>query len=118
MAELLPPEYDHVPKGKATVAQVFTANKKPVGGVRVTEGTLAEKACFRVTRGGVVVYDTAEREGPGAGKDGAVALRHFKEQVAELGSGQEGGVSLGDFAWVEGDEVECFAVVRRKPSLE
>ena len=98
----LPPKIVDEPIGEAQVLQVFsvTENKKkqPVAGSRVKSGELTRNDLYRVTRKGEVVFD---------GNLGS--LRHFKQDVPNVSSGQECGLRFGDaFLPENGDTVLCY----------
>jgi translation initiation factor IF-2 len=89
--------------GHAEVAQIFKAGRTLViGGCRVTDGKLVRSAQVRVLRKGEIVY-TGEIQ----------SLRRGKDDVREVASGFECGVTLEGFNALEiGDIVETFSKVR------
>ena len=99
MAGLLDPTFKEVRLGIAAVREVFKTPKVgAVAGCMVTEGTIRRggEATVRVLRGGVVVH-----EGKIAG------LRRFKDDVSEVKSGFECGVSLEKYNDIQvGDVIE------------
>ena len=81
---MLEPVYRDVLEGRATVRAVFTLGRSiKVGGIYVNDGRIARGAKLRVTRNGDLVV-----EGPIA------SLRHFQDDVREITTGFEGGVTL------------------------
>ena len=99
MAGLLDPTFKEVRLGIAAVREVFKTPKVgAIAGCMVTEGTIRRggEAMVRVLRGGVVVH-----EGKIAG------LRRFKDDVSEVKSGFECGVSLEKYNDIQvGDVIE------------
>jgi len=96
---LLEPVYKEVTIGHAEVKAVFRLpHKKKVAGCLVTDGIAARNALVRVRRDDQVLFD------------GAVAsLRRFKEDVREVSTGMECGVSLDGFDDFEvGDTLEFY----------
>ncbi|MBI4236146.1 MAG: translation initiation factor IF-2 [Chloroflexi bacterium] len=92
------PVIQEVQEGKAEVRQVFTLHRGTVAGCLVTEGRLRRGASARARRKGAVIY-----EGP------IISLRHFKDEVREVVTGQECGIGLGEFAdFAAGDVIETF----------
>ncbi|HRA23877.1 MAG TPA: EF-Tu/IF-2/RF-3 family GTPase, partial [Usitatibacteraceae bacterium] len=72
-----------------------------VAGCMVTEGVVKRGSQVRLIRGGVVVH-TGELD----------SLKRFKDDVKEVKSGFECGLSLRNFNDVQvGDQVEVFEVV-------
>jgi translation initiation factor IF-2 len=100
---LLEPVYKEQVDGHAEVAQIFKAGRTLViGGCRVTDGKLVRSAQVRVLRKGEIVY-TGEIQ----------SLRRGKDDVREVASGFECGVTLEGFNALEiGDIVETFSKVR------
>ena len=96
---LLAPEEREVVLGQAAVQQIFSAGRRNrAAGVRVTAGHLARNAAIRVLRNGEQVFS------------GRVSsMRHFRDDVRELATGFEGGVTLESFnEFEEGDILEAF----------
>jgi len=98
---LLAPEEREVVLGQAVVQQVFSAGRRNrAAGVRVTAGHLARNATMRVLRSGEEVF---------SGR--VTSMRHFKDDVRELATGFEGGVTLDGFnEFEEGDVLEAFEI--------
>ena len=105
MAGLLDPTFKEVRLGIAAVREVFKTPKVgAIAGCMVTEGLIRRggEATVRVLRGGAVVH-----EGKIAG------LRRFKDDVSEVKSGFECGISIEKFNDIQvGDVIE--AVSREK----
>ena len=94
---LLEPEVVEVVEGRAEVRQTFKSGRNVIAGCYVTEG--------RIVRGGARVY----RGGKLLTTDRIESLRRFRDDVREVATGYECGISLVDFNEVEeGDIIECF----------
>ncbi|MGH8057135.1 MAG: EF-Tu/IF-2/RF-3 family GTPase, partial [Candidatus Entotheonellia bacterium] len=96
---LLEPEVTERMLGRAEVRETFQIPRVGmVAGCYVTEGTISRNAECRLVRDNVVVYQ------------GRIAsLRRFKEDVQEVSSGYECGISLERFSDVKrGDLIEPF----------
>jgi translation initiation factor IF-2 len=115
----LPAEAKETIHGRAKVGAIFSIGgiDTKVAGLQVLEGNLyrdkipASKtssgqatAIFRVLRNGDVIESTIQGMP-------ATSLKHFKEDVTEIGRGKECGLSLANFGdFEEGDEIECWSV--------
>jgi len=99
MAGELGPAIEETSLGMAEVRDVFTAGKAGrAAGCRVTEGVIRRGAKARLLRDDVVVYT------------GSIAtLRRFKDDVEEVKSGTECGLTLENFQDIKaGDQLEAF----------
>jgi translation initiation factor IF-2 len=96
---MLEPVFRDVLEGRATVRAVFSLGRSiKVGGIYVNDGRIARGAKLHVIRGGDVVV-----EGPVA------SLRHFQNDVREIATGFEGGVTVDRFTdWQEDDVIEAY----------
>jgi len=103
MTGLLAPVFREVYKGKAEVKDTFRITKVgSVAGCFVQDGNIPGKSEVRLLRDNVVVY---------TGKIGS--LRRFKDDVSEVKSGQECGITLENYADVkQGDIIEAFLTER------
>ena len=100
---MLEPTYKEQIDGHAEVLQLFKVGKTTViAGSRITDGKLTRSAQVRVLRGGKVIFT------------GSIAsLRRGKDDVREVATGFECGITLEDFNQVEvGDVIEAFSKVR------
>ena len=100
---LLEPVYRDVIDGQATVRAVFrTRRRQEVAGFYVNEGRIARDSTVHVMRGGEELHV------------GAIAsLKHFKDDVREVGTGLEGGLMLDGFnSFEEGDVIEAHRTER------
>jgi translation initiation factor IF-2 len=105
--ELGPLMVEHI-VGRAEIREVFSAGKHgKAAGLLVTEGFIRKALKARVTRDDVIIYN------------GAIAsLRRFKDDVPEVGSGLECGVTLENTTDIKaGDFLETFEVEERERTL-
>jgi translation initiation factor IF-2 len=96
---MLEPELVETVEGRAEVRQIFRVGKTGViAGCYVTDGRIVRGGGARIWRGGkVIVTDRIE------------GLRRFRDDVREVGTNFECGISLaGTNDIVEGDIIECF----------
>ncbi|TFU03624.1 translation initiation factor IF-2 [Polymorphobacter arshaanensis] len=104
LAGQLGPEMLENVVGRAQVLEVFQAGKTgKAAGIRVTEGVIRKALRARVMRDDVIIYN------------GSIAsLRRFKDDVAEVKSGLECGITLEGSSDVKaGDFIETFEVEER-----
>ncbi|MBT9613620.1 MAG: translation initiation factor IF-2 [Burkholderiales bacterium] len=108
MSGMLPPERKEQALGLVEIRQVFRISKVgTVVGCYVLEGQIKRNAQVRVIRAGVVIH-TGELD----------SLKRFKDDVKEVKSGFECGLSLKNFNDLnEGDQLEAFEVVEIARSL-
>ncbi len=88
--------------GIAEILDTFSVGKtKIAGGFRVVEGSIKRNGLVKITRKDELIHQ------------GSISsLRHLKENVREIKSGMEGGITLDGFNNYEiGDLVECFEIV-------
>lgn len=99
MEGMLAPEIEEVITGNVDVREVFKISKVgTVAGCMVTEGTIKRQNTVRIIRDGIVVY-TGEIS----------ALKRFKDDVNEVRSGFECGISIKNFNDLKvGDNIEPF----------
>ena len=101
MSGLLAPTKRENFLGYATIKQVFNISKiGKVAGCQVTEGKVERGAKVRLLRDNVVIHE------------GSLSiLKRFKDDVREVVSGQECGMSFANYQDIrEGDVIECFQV--------
>ena len=108
MTGLLDPVYKENVIGRATVKEVFHIPKVgAVAGCSVTDGHVERNARAHLLRDEVVVVD---------GK--IASLRRFKDDVKEVQTGYECGISLENFQDIKpGDVFEVYQVEEVKPEL-
>ncbi len=102
---MLDPVYKESIIGTAEIREVFKVSKVGnIAGCYVTEGKLTRDAGARVIRDGVVIYE---------GK--LDTLKRFKDDVKEVATGYECGLTLERFNDIkQGDLVEAFVMVEVK----
>ncbi len=96
---MLSPKYREVVIGRAEVREVFKVpNAGFVAGLYVSDGVIRRNANVRLVRDGRVIHE------------GAIdSLRRFKDDVREVKSGFECGLSIENYNDVRvGDEIEAF----------
>jgi len=108
MTGLLEPVFREIYKGKAEVRDTFRISKVGmVAGCFVQDGQLTRDSEIRLLRDNVVVH---------TGKIGS--LRRFKDDVSEVRSGMECGITLENFGDVKpGDIIEAFVTERVAPEV-
>ncbi|HEY3116330.1 MAG TPA: translation initiation factor IF-2 [Chloroflexota bacterium] len=95
---MLKPEYREVITGQAEVRQVFKIGKGRIAGCYVTSGTISRSNDIRIFRAGEPLF-----RGRMAG------LKRFKDDVREVQTGYECGISIEGFADIqEGDIIEAY----------
>ena len=88
--------------GFAEVLDTFPLGKtKIVGGFKVVECLITRNSLIKVTRNNEVIFQ------------GSISsLRHLKENVREVKSGMEGGLTLDGFNEFDvNDTLECFEII-------
>ncbi len=103
MTGLLEPVFKEVYRGKAEVRDTFRITKVGnVAGCQVQDGTITRDSEVRLLRDNVVVY---------TGK--VSSLRRFKDDVSEVKSGMECGITLENFSDIKtNDIIEAFVTER------
>ena len=99
LSGLLAPRSEEKVLGAAQVLETFDITKVGrIAGCRVLDGVVRRSARIRVLRDGVPKFDGAIKN-----------LKHHKDEVREIKSGQECGILLDGFHDVEvGDEIEAY----------
>ncbi len=97
---MLAPKFKEVIQGRAEVRQVITISKMLIAGCYVLEGKITSSSKIRLIRDGIVVHE-GEIE----------SLRRFKDDVREVASGFECGITLEKYREVkEGDIFEAYTM--------
>lgn len=101
---MLEPKYEPKTIGTAEVRQLFRISKIGViAGSYILEGEAKRNAKARVVRNGKVILETASIS----------SLKRFNEDVREVRTGFECGISLDGFNdFIEGDKIEFFVMER------
>ncbi len=99
LAGLLEPVYKEVVTGHAEVRALFRVSKVGrVAGCYVTDGEISRNSLVRVLRAGEVIAE-----------DRISSLKRFQEDVAEVKTNFECGISLANFSGFEvGDVIEAY----------
>jgi len=100
--------------GQLEVREVFKISKVgTVAGCFVTEGKILRDNHVRLIRDGIIVYPVKE------GQVGEIkALKRFKDDVKDVRSGMECGVSIKNFNDIKvGDVVEAYEIIEIKQKL-
>lgn len=107
MAGELEPETRENKTGAAEVRQIFPLARGFVAGCLVTEGRVNRDSKARLLRRGEVLAESS-----------VSTLKRFKDDVTEVRAGYECGIRLNHFdAYEPGDVIECFEILKIKPSL-
>jgi len=108
MAGKLPPIVEEVVIGQAEVRQPINVPKiGTIAGSAVIDGKITRNAFLRLIRDEIVVY---------TGKMGS--LRRFKDDVKEVKSGYECGISFENYNDIKiGDVIEAYEVIESRPTL-
>jgi translation initiation factor IF-2 len=106
---MLAPTVEEKITGNADIREVFKVSKVGVvAGCMVTDGKIYRNSKVRLIRDGVVVY-TGELS----------SLKRFKDDVKEVSSGYDCGLTIGSFNDLkEGDQVEAYEMVETKRKLK
>jgi len=106
---LLSPEIKEQMMGVVEVRETFKVSKVgTIAGCYVTEGKVDRNNPIRLVRDGVVIYD------------GEIdALKRFKDDVKEVASGYECGISIKGYNDIKvGDQIESYKITEQKRTLE
>ena len=102
---MLAPKFEEDVIGRVEVRQVITISKLLIAGCYVTEGKVTNNAKIRVVRDGIVIAE-----------DEMESLRRFKDDVKEVASGYECGITLAKFHDIkEGDQFEVYVMKEVAP---
>jgi len=101
MKGMLAPKFREVQMARIEVRQVYhISSVGSVAGCYVTEGKVTRQCQIRVVRDGIVIAE-----------DKIDSLRRFKDDVKEVATGYECGISLDRFSDIkEGDVLEAFII--------
>ncbi|NLD05820.1 MAG: translation initiation factor IF-2, partial [Synergistaceae bacterium] len=109
MEGMLAPELRENTLGTAEIREIFRVPKiGNIAGCRVMEGLIRRNAKVRLIREGVVFWNGE-----------LSSLKHFKEDVREIRSGNECGLSFEKFQdFRVGDVIEAYEIVKEKKTLD
>ncbi|MCF3942393.1 translation initiation factor IF-2 [Oceanobacillus alkalisoli] len=99
MKGLLDPEYEEKVIGQAEVRETFKVSRiGTIAGSYVTDGKITRDSGVRVIRDGVVLFEGE-----------IAALKRFKDDVREVATNYECGITISNFNDIkEGDVIEAF----------
>ncbi len=99
MKGMLAPKIREVEQGRVEVRQVYKVSSVgTIAGCYVQDGKVTRNSKIRVVRDGIVITE-----------DGIASLKRFKDDVKEVATGYECGITLDKFADIkEGDIYEAF----------
>ena len=108
MIGMLEPEYREVILGKAEIRETYKiSNVGTIAGCYVLDGKIVRNSEVRIIREGVVVFEGV-----------LASLKRFKDDVKEVASGYECGLSIERFNDIKvGDIIEAFkmeAIIRKE----
>ena len=107
MVGMLEPEYKEVVLGKAEVRETYKiSNVGTIAGCYVLDGKILRNSDIRVIRDGIVIFESS-----------LASLKRFKDDVKEVATGYECGLSVEKFNDIkEGDIIESFKIeaIKRK----
>ncbi|HVY84151.1 MAG TPA: translation initiation factor IF-2 [Caulobacterales bacterium] len=108
LSGMLAPETREKFLGNAEILEVFNISKVgKVAGCRVTEGVVRRGAKVRLIRDNVVIHEGE-----------LSTLKRFKDEVREVQTGQECGMSFANYDNIaKGDVIECYEVETIKRAL-
>ena len=104
MKGMLDPEFEEIVTGNAEVRNIFKVSKiGTIAGCYVTDGIVEKNSLVRIIRDGIVVYE---------GK--MASLKRFKDDVKEVKTGYECGITIENFNDIKENDVIEASVVREK----
>lgn len=107
MKGMLDPEFEEKIIGEALIRETFKVSKVgTIGGFMVISGKVTRDSNVRVIRDRVVIFD---------GK--LASLKHFKDDVKEVGNGREGGLMIENYNDLQVDDtIEAYIMeeIKRK----
>ncbi|AYD40071.1 translation initiation factor IF-2 [Clostridium fermenticellae] len=108
MEGMLEPDYKEVVIGKAEIRQTYKiSNVGTIAGCYVTDGKIIRNSSVRIIRDGIVIFESE-----------LASLKRFKDDVKEVASGYECGLSIEKFNDIkEGDVVEAYEMEEVKKQL-
>ena len=109
LSGLLKPVLREETLGEVEIRQIFRVPKVgKIAGCHVTRGLVRRTAKVRLIRDGIVLWD---------GK--IASLRHLKDEVKELKTGMDCGISLEGYQdFNEGDILEAYEIIEEKRTLQ
>ncbi len=114
MEGMLEPTKEEKVMGQVEVRETYKISKVgTIAGSYVTEGKITRNSLIRLVREGIVIYPTKQ------GVTGEISsLKRFKEDVKEVKSGFECGITIKNYNDIkEGDVIEAYEIVEVKQTL-
>lgn len=113
MEGMLEPKIQEKVVANVEVRNVFKFDKASVAGCYVLDGKIYRNAKVRVIRDGIVIYPAGE-----GGSAELGSLKRFKDDVKEVSSGMECGLTVKNFSDIKvGDIIEAFEEEEVKRTL-
>jgi translation initiation factor IF-2 len=107
MNGMLSPEKREIITGNVSIRQLFSFGKLSIAGCMVTDGVIKRNSQIRLIRDSMVIHNGL-----------LSSLKRFKDDVKEVKSGYECGLSLVDYNDLkEGDVVEAYEITEVKRTL-
>jgi translation initiation factor IF-2 len=107
MSGMLSPEQREVITGNVEVRQLFSVGKLVIAGCMVTDGIIKRSSKIRVIRDNMVVHSGE-----------LSSLKRFKDDVKEVKSGYECGLSISDYNELKlSDVIEAYEITEIQRSL-
>ena len=104
---MLAPKFKEVIQGRVEIRQLITISKLKIAGCYVVEGKVTNSSKVRVVRDGIVVHEGVIE-----------SLRRFKDDVKEVGTNFECGISLTNCNDIKvGDIIESYEEIEVKQTL-
>ena len=111
---LLEPTKEEKILGQVQVREIYKISRVgTIAGCYVMEGKVTRNNFIRLVRDGIVIYPTKENV-----KGEISSLKRFKDDVKDVKSGMECGISIKNFNDIKVDDViECYEIVEVKQTL-
>lgn len=107
MSGMLSPEQREIITGNVAIRQLFSVGKLVIAGCMVTDGIVKRNSQIRLIRDSMVIHDGE-----------LSSLKRFKDDVKEVKSGYECGLSLSDYNDLkEGDTLEAYEITEVKRTI-
>ncbi|MDX2049504.1 MAG: EF-Tu/IF-2/RF-3 family GTPase, partial [Chitinophagaceae bacterium] len=113
MEGMLEPKIQEKIVANVEVREVYRFDKATVAGCYVMDGKISRNSKIRIIRDGIVEYPKGEGQSAELG-----SLKRFKDDVKEVSSGMECGLTIKNFNDIKvGDVVEAFEEEEVKRTL-
>jgi translation initiation factor IF-2 len=112
MEGMLEPKVQEKITANVEIREVFKFDKATVAGCYVLEGKIRRDSKVRLIRDGIVIYPSGE------GTAELASLKRFKDDVKEVSTGMECGLTIKNFSDIKaGDIVEAYEIEEVKRTL-